>query len=182
MVWLWLSACTAVPTTGMTTTTSIDYLQIPLEQPADTVKTDARLVWGSKPDCSVTKTGLGLTRKAYALETCRYENITDRTLCGQTPSGAIYRFLEGKLVQVAIDFTGAPIRTALAADLINCVQQESFVVGYTATTLGSESTDEGVMRLTSPDQARQLSVFGDGSLVVSVMPLASQILGLRGTF
>ncbi len=175
-VCLCLTACTAVTTDLMNDTSSIDILNLPLDQPADTVREAASQYWGADAVCERTKTGVGLTRKAFLLETCEYQNATQKRICDVSPSIARYQFLEDSLVQITFVPETVP-NDETPRLLADCVSDTLISAGYRAM---SEVDEAVLVRLSTAE--RQVTVFSDGAVAVSVMPLVSRIMGLQGSY
>lgn len=81
---------------------SLDQLQIGAQR-SELIPAATQL-WQQDPVCTLVKTGFGMSKRAYFLETCTFSSTAANTICGATPTWAEYRFLENKLVQVSLEF------------------------------------------------------------------------------
>jgi len=68
------------------------------------VRQQLEALWQSAGDCSVDKTGFGVDRRAYFLDTCKFTNASGLTFCSRSIDTALYRFFEGQLVQLQVAF------------------------------------------------------------------------------
>ena len=82
----------------------LSLLDLPIGEQRETVMADAQTLYASEPTCTTVRTGFGMTRRAYFLETCTVANTAGHTLYDSVPSLIEYRFLESELVQVAYEF------------------------------------------------------------------------------
>lgn len=85
-------------------TQALSLLDLPIGEKRETVMADAQTHYASEPTCTTVRTGFGMTRRAYFLETCTVANTAGHTLYDSVPSLIEYRFLESELVQVAYEF------------------------------------------------------------------------------
>lgn len=89
--------------------------------------------WQDIAACESHRTGVGLNRRSYFLDSCHFENTAELTICGQIPDGADYYFLENTLVQISFTFE------APTPELASCVVTESENQGYLSVQkLGSD--------------------------------------------
>lgn len=92
----------------------------PIGQPRDSVMPDAEHLWQQQPVCTLLRTGYGLSKRAYFLETCTFASTSHTTLCMAKPTWIEYRFLEDKLVQIAFEFDTQPS----SAEYQPCIEQQ----------------------------------------------------------
>ena len=76
----------------------------PITQQRESVMLAAQALWHSEPVCTVLRTGYGMSRRAYFLETCAFVQASQNRILGENPSQITYLFLDRKLVQIAVDF------------------------------------------------------------------------------
>lgn len=74
----------------------------PLGHESAEVLAEAASLWSSEPDCDTVRTGVGMTRRAYFLQSCKFTgNNRDITIYDERVSTATYHFLENALVQIS---------------------------------------------------------------------------------
>ena len=189
---------------------TLDLINLPMNEPIEIVQRSASVFWGSQAVCTTIKTGVGLTRRSFLLERCRYTNATQQSLCGLYPETAVYHFLEGKLVQFRAEFANAAADNKLAG----CVSDRLLSARY--RVVAGDGDGVALLRYRSSDDLQQVTLGGyqlitqdlvadpsgpqesgsgqtdsgksgsdqsdnGQSVTVSLMPLAARILGLRGT-
>jgi len=120
--------------------------------------------WGAQASCSVSRTGVGMTRRSYFLETCVFSNKPGHTLYDETPATATYQFLEDQLVQVSYHFE----QVSDPAEFRRCAEQA-------AKKLQSRQTG------TSERIVQGIVVTGEFQVHVSDVTMVQQIHTLRDT-
>ncbi|MFK7994618.1 MAG: hypothetical protein AB8B87_10805 [Granulosicoccus sp.] len=100
---------------------ALSLLNLPIGEQRQSTVSAAEQQWESQAICETIRTGVGLTRRAYFLETCVFTNAAGHTLYDETLSTATYRFLESQLVQVSYEFT----QINDPEKFNRCVQQET---------------------------------------------------------
>ncbi len=135
----------------------------PMGGKRDEVVAEAAQQWQSEPACTIVKTGFGVNRRAYFLETCRFSNPAEHTVCGVKPQQVEYRFLENSLVQVSFEYS----ETTTRQDYRNCLQAQLQESDLAATPLpSSDDTQSLSMRYQLDDKKIELQI--DESLRTTV--------------
>lgn len=101
---LMITGCASVLNANQATK-NLSVLNLPIGEHRSTTLPLAETLWGSQASCDTIRTGVGLTRRAYFLETCVFSNPPGNTLYNEPPTTVIYRFLENQLVQVSYEFS-----------------------------------------------------------------------------
>ncbi|MBX2826353.1 MAG: serine protease [Gammaproteobacteria bacterium] len=142
---------------------------------------ELKTLWGSEADCSSQRTGFGLTRRAYFLDTCTFGNAAQAVVCESVPTQASYYFLESKLVQVSLAFSDA----ADGAVMSDCAVLEASSGGYAKVEqLGKEQpiqAAEGRVLMLKQDANSGL-VVDAGGLTLMQPELAPDVHVLQGMF
>lgn len=115
----------------------------------------AAVRWQAEPACETEKTGVGINRRAYFLETCTFPNPQQQTVCKVAPESVAYAFLEGELVQVLYRFAEADEDT-----YADCIQQEALADGYTVSTevLATDTADTNRTRLINAESGQSITL------------------------
>lgn len=87
-----------------TTAQELTFIGQPIGEQRDALMEELQAKWQSEPECSTQRTGYGMTRRAYFLDTCIFTNPVGHTLWDATPSKVEYRFFENALVQISYAF------------------------------------------------------------------------------
>lgn len=118
---------------------ALSLLDQPIGENRDMVMAEAQALYGSEAVCATVRTGFGMTRRAYFLETCTVANTREHTLYDSTPSMAEFRFLEDKLVQVAYEFD----EIVDAEKFRECIKEQNKALTKTSESKhGIESDDQ----------------------------------------
>jgi len=118
--------------------------------------------WGSNAECHTVRTGVGMARRAFFLETCVLGNVLGNTLYGELPASATYHFLEARLIQVSYEFS----QILNPVTFRRCVQS-------TANELEAKYADtDGIDR-------RGVTMHGDFLVRLSAVNKVSEIHALR---
>lgn len=158
---LLLTALIANVVTGNQTTKALSLLNLPIGEQRNAVFELAEQQWGTQATCTTIRTGVGVTRRAYFLETCVYTNEQGNTLYDETPVTATYRFLESQLVQISYEFE----EIQDAAKFKRCAHSDAKKIG----NAHSETSDTVRQSLTLADNF-QLSV-SDADMVGKIHAL-----------
>jgi len=142
----------------------LSLLKLPIGEQRESVLSGVERQWGSSATCNTAKTGVGMTRRAYFLETCVFINSSDKTLYDETPVSTTYRFLEGKLVQVSYEFE----QVTDPGKLMRCAQKDSAKL-------------EARHKKASDAIQQSIMVADDYQILVSDTDMVAQIHVLRDT-
>ncbi|MFK8080015.1 MAG: hypothetical protein AB8B97_07010 [Granulosicoccus sp.] len=142
----------------------LSLLDLPIGEQRETTLSIFEQQWSSPASCSIIRTGVGLTRRAYFLETCVFSNPQGHRLYKETPTSAIYHFLENQLVQVTYQFD----EIVKPARFTRCAEKD-------AKKLKSRQNSA------NNTIVQGLSVTEDYQLSVSDVDMVSQIHVLRET-
>ena len=96
-------------------------------QEREKVMDEASHLGADDAQCETQKTGVGVNRRAYFLETCSWQKPAKFSFCGQHPESVEYAFLEGRLVAAMLGFADAD-QTVLNA----CIAEQAAAGGYSA--------------------------------------------------
>lgn len=157
------TSCVSV-VNGNQPTSALSLLNLPIGEQRSAVLAAAEQQWGTQASCNTTRTGVGMTRRAYFLETCVLSNEQGMTLYDETPASATYQFLENQLVQVSYEFSQLqdPATFSLRAE-------------QDAAKLKAQSTDAD-----APTKLG-VTIAEDFSVSVSDVEMVDQIHALRST-
>lgn len=113
-------ACISVQALSEKTEEVMDFQLVkqPIGAKRDAIVTELSEQWQAKAGCTTVKTGFGVNRRAYFLETCSFANPEAHTVCGIVPQQIDYRFFENSLVQVAFEFNQSSARE----EYLSCLQ------------------------------------------------------------
>ncbi|MFK7861617.1 MAG: hypothetical protein AB8B64_22575 [Granulosicoccus sp.] len=143
---------------------ALSLLDLPIGEPRNATLYLLEQQWGSQADCKLMRTGMGYTRRAYFLETCLVINEHGNTLFNEIPTNAIYRFLEGQLIQVSYEFGDIERPDTFR----RCTQQN-------AKALDAKTRDVSGLRW------QGVSITEDFQVSVSDIEMVSQVHALRKT-
>jgi len=171
------SCATALPlVSGDQAMISLQRLEASLgrEMPAQLV--ELKSMWRSDAVCESQRTAVGNDRRAYFLDTCSFTNTEKAKVCGYSPGGAAYYFLEGNLILVHLEYT------AEAPDLAVCVTAEAAEAGYLpATQLGEVTVASDRQLMLNADQTVAVMV-GAGGLTLLQPDIAPDVQFLNALF
>lgn len=91
-------------THGKNSGESVTLTEAPIGETRATVLPEAQRLWGSIASCTIKRTGVGVNRRAYFLETCALDNTSALSLYDEVPTTTYYYFLDERLVQLVYEF------------------------------------------------------------------------------